>query len=76
MAMEHLEARMEEMALQMEQYQAQIASLKATVQEKVEVNNFSAAAVRQQKIRQVKSEYSNPADKRAMGFLTDLSLDV
>ena len=74
--MEHLEARMEEMALQMEQQQALIASLKATVQEKVEVNDFSSAAVRQQKIKQVKALYQNPADKRALGFMTDLSMDA
>ena len=51
MAMDNLEARMEEMALQMEQQQALIASLKATVEEKVEVNDLSAAAVRLQKIK-------------------------
>ena len=63
MAMENIEDRMEQMALQMQEQQALIASLKA-------------AAVRKQKIQQVKAQYQNPADKRAMGFLTDLSMDA
>ena len=76
MAMENLEGRMEQMALQMQEQQALIASLKAKVDENGEVNDFSAEAVRKQKIQQVKSQYQNPADKRAMGFLTDLSMDA
>ena len=49
------------------------------VQRKVDTGEGSATSSKQVqdlKIRQVKDEFPNPADKWAMGFLTVLSLDV
>ena len=46
------------------------------VERKVETGKGSATSskwVRDLKIRQVKDEFPNLADKRAMGFLSDLS---
>ena len=46
------------------------------VERKVETGEGSATSsnwVRDMKIQQVKNEFPNLADKRAMGFLTDLS---
>ena len=53
MAMEALTGQVEQMALQMREQQALIASLKPKVDEKGEVNDFSAQAMRKQKIQQV-----------------------
>ena len=55
---------------------AEIQNLKIVVEDKVTVAGTSAAAVRQQRIQQVKDQYSLPAEKRAVGFLTDLSMDA
>ena len=81
--MDTIEAGMNEMADQLARLKAdndtksaEIQNLKVAVQEKVEVAGTSAAAVRQQRIQQVKGQFSNPAEKRAMGFLTVLSIDT
>ena len=67
---------MEAMALQMQEKNALIASLRAKVDEKKEVCTFSTKALCKQRIEQVKAKFAMPADKRAMGYLTDLGLDV
>ena len=73
---EQLEAITQELAL----LRAENDSLKQTVQEKVAAGEWSSTStskwVWDLKIHQVKDELSSPSDKRAMGFMLDLSMDV
>ena len=50
-AMEALTGQVAQMALDMQEQNALIASLKAKVEEKAEVNTFSSKAVRKQRIQ-------------------------
>ena len=72
--MEALEARLEQMAQVIKEQAALILSLKEKLGDEEE--GVSSAACRGLCIQQVKSQFTNPADKRAMGYLTDLGIDI
>ena len=59
MAMEQLAGQVEEMALQMQEQNALIASLRAKVDEKEQVCTFSTKAVCKQRIEQVKAKFQH-----------------